>query len=249
MLTVEDLHVSYGLLEVVKGISFTVGEAEIVTILGSNGAGKSTTLRALSGLPSQKRGRIEFAGADISGLPAHQVMARGLCLVPEGRQLFPDHTVMENLQLGAFRRLRTEPASALKADFEEIFALFPRIKDRLWQKAGLLSGGEQQMVAIARALLGRPRLIMLDEPSLGLAPKLVRSIFQSFARLRERGVTLLLVERLAWVALEICDRAYVLEAGHLTLSGSRDQMMRHPRVVEAYLGRSSPRANPPPTSP
>jgi branched-chain amino acid transport system ATP-binding protein len=247
MLRVEDLHVSYGLLEVVKGISFTVREAEIVTILGSNGAGKSTALRALSGLASQKRGRIEFAGADIGALPAHRVMARGLCLVPEGRRLFPDHTVLENLQLGAFRRLRSAPAATLASDYDEVFALFPPIKERLSQKAGLLSGGEQQMVAIARALLGRPRLMMLDEPSLGLAPKLVGAIFRSFVKLRERGVTLLLVEQLAWRALEICDRAYVLEAGRIKLAGSREEILRHPLVVEAYLGPSA-RA-PPPRSP
>jgi branched-chain amino acid transport system ATP-binding protein len=238
LLKVEDLHVSYGQLEVLKGISFTVGEAEIVTILGSNGAGKSTTLRSIGGLQSQKRGHVKFRGQDISNLAAHQVMAKGLCLVPEGRRLFPDHTVMENLQLGAFRRIRAGEASAVKADLEEVFTLFPRVKERLSQKAGLLSGGEQQMVAIARALLSRPRLIMLDEPSLGLAPKLVRSIFQSFVKLREKGVTLLLVEQLAWLALGICDRGYVLETGRVTLQGSREELMRHPQVVEAYLGRS-----------
>ena len=237
MLKVEDLHVSYGLLEVVKGISFTVGDAEIVTILGSNGAGKTTTLRSLSGLPVQKRGRIEFDGAEIGGLSADQVMARGLCLVPEGRRLFPDHTVMENLELGAFRRRRPKERATLRKDYDEIFALFPQIKDRLLQNAGLLSGGEQQMVAIARALISRPRLLMLDEPSLGLAPILVRSIFKSFAALRERGITLLLVEQMAWLALEICDRAYVLEAGRFTIEGYRDEIMRNPRVVEAYLGK------------
>ena len=242
MLRVDDLHVSYGVLEVVKGISFTAGKAEIVTILGSNGAGKTTTLRSLSGLRVHKRGRIEFMGEDISRLAAHQVMARGLCLVREGRQLFPDHTVLENLELGAFQRLRSAPA-AVKADYDDIFALFPRIKERLSQKAGLLSGGEQQMVAIARALVGRPRLLMLDEPSLGLAPKLVRSIFDAFGRLRERGITLLLVEQMARLALRICDRAYVLEGGRLTMQGTRDQIMQDPRVVEAYLGRSDHEAS------
>jgi branched-chain amino acid transport system ATP-binding protein len=240
LLIVDDLRVSYGPLEVLKGISFTVGEAEIVTILGSNGAGKTTTLRAISGFPCQKRGSIRFAGQDIDALPPHRVVAAGLCLVPEGRQLFTDQTVQENLRLGAFRRLRAGEVGAVKADLEEIFALFPRIKERLPQKAGLLSGGEQQMVAIARALLSRPRLIMLDEPSLGLAPKMVRSIFDSFIQLRKRGVTLLLVEQLARLALEICDRAYVLETGHITLQGSADEIKRHPGVVDAYLGSSAP---------
>lgn len=239
MLRVEDLHVSYGLLEVVKGISFAVREGEIVTILGSNGAGKSTTLRSLSGLRVHKRGRIEFLGEDISRLPAHQVMRRGLCLVPEGRQLFPDHTVLENLELGAFRRLGFGSSSEVRADYDDVFALFPRIKERLSQKAGLLSGGEQQMVAIARALIGRPRMLMLDEPSLGLAPKLVRSIFDAFERLRQQGIAVLLVEQMARLALRICDRAYVLERGMLTIEGARDEIMRDPRVVEAYLGDSA----------
>ena len=248
MLHVEDLHVAYGVAPVIKGITFAVGDGEIVTILGSNGAGKTTLLRAISGLAPVTKGRIRFRstdsgdGEDLVGVGAHNVMTRGLCLVPEGRQLFPDHTVMENLQLGAFRRLRAGAAKAVAQDVEHMLTLFPRIKDRLDQKAGLLSGGEQQMVAIARALLGQPRLLMLDEPSLGLAPVLARQIFDSFATLRQQGISLLLVEQRAWLGLGLCDRAYVLESGRFTLEGPRDEIMRNPEVIDAYLGRGGDHA-------
>ena len=237
MLRVDDLHVAYGVVPVVKGVSFTVGEGEIVTILGSNGAGKTTLLRAISALAPITRGQVDFNG-DIVGIGAHNVMARGLCLVPEGRQLFPDQTVMENLELGAFRRLRAGEAKGVADDIERMLVLFPRIRDRLDQNAGLLSGGEQQMVAIARALLGRPKLLMLDEPSLGLAPVLARSIFESFAILREQGISLLLVEQRAWLGLGLCDRAYVLESGRFTIEGPREEIMRNPEVIDAYLGRA-----------
>jgi branched-chain amino acid transport system ATP-binding protein len=244
MLRVDDLHVAYGVVPVIKGVSFTVGDGEIVTILGSNGAGKTTLLRAISGLVPVTRGSIRFdargearAGDDIAGIGAHRVMARGLCLVPEGRQLFPDQTVHENLELGAFQRLRAGGKKSVAEDLERMFVLFPKIRERLEQKAGLLSGGEQQMVAIARALLGRPRLLMLDEPSLGLAPVLARQIFDSFATLREQGLSLLIVEQRAWLGLGICDRAYVLESGRFTIAGPRDEIMRNPEVIDAYLGR------------
>lgn len=238
MLSVENLVAAYDSLEVVRGITFEVKQGEIVTILGSNGAGKTTTLRSLSGLHLPRAGRIVLDGENIAGLPAHRIVAKGLCLVPEGRQLFPDHTVMENLELGAYRRLRAGERRQVVADLEEILALFPRIRERIGQKAGLLSGGEQQMVAIARALISRPRFLMLDEPSLGLAPMLVRSIFESFIRLRDRGLTLLIVEQIALLGLQVCDRAYVLESGRLVLAGSRDTMMKNPRVIEAYLGKA-----------
>lgn len=238
MLSVENLVAAYGSLEVVRGITFEVKQGEIVTILGSNGAGKTTTLRSLSGLHPPRTGRIVLEGENIAGLPAHQIVARGLCLVPEGRQLFPDHTVMENLELGAYRRLRAGERRQVLGDLEEILALFPRVRERIDQKAGLLSGGEQQMVAIARALISRPRFLMLDEPSLGLAPMLVRSIFESFIRLRDRGLTLLIVEQIALLGLQVCDRAYVLESGRLVLTGPRDTMMKNPRVIEAYLGKA-----------
>jgi branched-chain amino acid transport system ATP-binding protein len=239
MLTVENLVVAYDSLEVVRGISFRVEEGEIVTILGSNGAGKTTTLRSLSGLHRPRAGRILLKGEDISQLPAHRVVARGLCLVPEGRQLFPDHTVMENLELGAYRRLRAGEGAAVRRDREQILDLFPRVRERLDQKAGLLSGGEQQMVAIARALISRPAFLMLDEPSLGLAPMLLRSIFESFVKMRARGLTLLIVEQIALLGLQICDRAYVLESGRLVIAGARETMLKNPRVIEAYLGKKA----------
>jgi branched-chain amino acid transport system ATP-binding protein len=237
LLTVDDLHVSYGPLKVLDGASLSVGANEVVTILGSNGAGKTTLLRTIAGLVSHQAGHIRFEGVDIGQLPAHRKVASGLCMVPEGRQLFPDHTVLENLELGAFGRLRNGEKNAVEADMADIFDLFPRVRDRLAQKAGLLSGGEQQMVAIGRSLLSRPRLLMLDEPSLGLAPGLVRSIFQSFLKLKERGIAVLLVEQMAWLGLGICDRAYVLESGKFAIQGDRDSVRTNPRVVEAYLGR------------
>jgi len=239
LLTVDDLHVSYGPVGVLSGASLTVGAGEIVTILGGNGVGKTTLLRTICGLVPSQRGAIRFDGADISRRPTHAMIAVGLCLVPEGRQLFPDHSVAENLELGAFHRLRAGQQEQVRSDMSQVFELFPRVRDRLSQKAGLLSGGEQQMVAIGRALLGRPRLLMLDEPSLGLAPGIVRSIFEAFAKLRQRGISLLLVEQMAWLGLGVCDRAYVLEGGRFTIQGGREEVKRDSRVIEAYLGRAS----------
>lgn len=237
MLEVEDIRVAYDSLEVIKGASFRVGAGEIVTVLGSNGAGKTTTLRTLSGLHRALSGRIAFDGEDIAQRKASDVARLGLSLVPEGRQLFPDHTVKENLELGAYRRLKAGERAAVARDMEEVMELFPRIRERLSQPAGLLSGGEQQMVAIARALVGRPKLLMMDEPSLGLAPILVRDIFNAFVKLRERGLTILLVEQMAWLALGVCDRAYVLESGKIVASGTREEITANPRVMEAYLGK------------
>ena len=239
MLTVDDLHVSYGPVGVLEGAALTVGAGEIVTILGGNGVGKTTLLRTICGLVPSQRGSIRFDGADISRRPTHAMIAGGLCLVPEGRQLFPDHSVAENLELGAFHRLRAGEEAQVRGDMSQVIELFPRIRDRLSQKAGLLSGGEQQMVAIGRALLGRPRLLMLDEPSLGLAPGIVRSIFEAFAKLKQRGISLLLVEQMAWLGLGVCDRAYVLEGGRFSIQGGREEVKRDPRVIEAYLGRAS----------
>ena len=239
LLEIEGLQVAYGSLGVLKGIGLRVEEGEIVTILGSNGAGKTTTLRTIAGLIAPSAGRIRLEGKDIAGLPPYAVSARGLALVPEGRQLFPEHSVRENLELGAYRQLRQGRKAEFTRDLDGMFELFPRIAERLEQPAGLLSGGEQQMVAIARALLGRPRLLLLDEPSLGLAPILVQSIFDAFAKLRERGITILLVEQMATLALKVCDRAYVLELGAIALSGSRAEVAADPRVIEAYLGKST----------
>jgi branched-chain amino acid transport system ATP-binding protein len=237
LLQVDGLHVSYGPLRVLNGASLSVGHGEVVTILGSNGAGKTTLLRSIAGLVRHQAGTMTLDGIDIGAMPAHQKVGRGLCMVPEGRQLFPDHSVRENLELGAFRRLRSGETAAVNQDMADIFELFPRVKERLAQKAGLLSGGEQQMVAIGRALLGRPRLLMLDEPSLGLAPALVRSIFQSFVTLKSRGIAVLLVEQTAWLGLGICDRAYVMEGGKFLIEGPRDVVRADARVVEAYLGQ------------
>ncbi len=236
LLEVQDIHVAYGELEVVRGVSFTVERGEIVTILGSNGAGKTTTLRSIVGLLRSTNGDIRFDGKSIRNAAAHEIANLGLALVPEGRQLFPEHTVRENLELGAYRRLRSGKRSEFVDSLDEIFELFPRVRERLEQPAGLLSGGEQQMVAIARALVSRPQLLLLDEPSLGLAPIMVRSIFDAFVKLKSRGLTILLVEQMAWLGLEICDRAHVLEGGTLALSGTARELAYNPRVIEAYLG-------------
>jgi branched-chain amino acid transport system ATP-binding protein len=238
LLEVRDLHVAYGELEVVRGVSFSVEDGEIVTILGSNGAGKTTTLRSLAGLIRPTSGTIGFAGREIGTLSAHAIANSGLVLVPEGRQLFPEHTVLENLELGAYRSLREGKRREFTDSLEEVFELFPRVHERLEQPAGLLSGGEQQMVAIARALVSRPRLLLLDEPSLGLAPLVLQTIFDAFKKLQARGLTILIVEQMAWLALEICDRAHVLETGRIAISGVSNELAANPRVMEAYLGTS-----------
>ena len=236
LLEVDDLHVAYGELEVVRGVSFAIERGEIVTILGSNGAGKTTTLRSLAGLIRPTRGRVRLDGKDIADLAPHQIAQRGLALVPEGRQLFPEHTVRENLELGAYPALRKGQRAEFDQILADVFELFPRVRERLEQPAGLLSGGEQQMVAIARALVSRPQVLLLDEPSLGLAPLLVRSIFDTFLKLKERGLTILLVEQMAWLGLEICDRAHVLEIGSIVLSGTGAELSANSRVMDAYLG-------------
>jgi branched-chain amino acid transport system ATP-binding protein len=239
LLEVEDLHIAYGELEVVRGISFAVEQGEIVTILGSNGAGKTTTLNTIAGLMRPSRGRIAFGGRNIAGAPAHEIAGAGLALVPEGRQLFPDHTVRENLELGGYAQLRRRRRHEFERSLADAIELFPRIGERLDQPAGLLSGGEQQMVALARALVSRPRLLLLDEPSLGLAPIIVRAIFDAFAELRARGLTILIVEQMAWLGLEICDRAHVLETGAIALTGAPKDLAANPRVMQAYLGTPS----------
>lgn len=236
LLEVDNLHVAYGELEVVRGVSFTVERGEIVTILGSNGAGKTTLLRSLAGLMKPAAGRVLFGGNNILRCPAHEIAQQGLAMVPEGRQLFPEHTVWENLELGAYPRLRAGKRVEFSESLVDTFRLFPRVEERLEQPAGLLSGGEQQMVAIARALVSRPQLLLLDEPSLGLAPIMVRTIFDAFTQLKARGLTILLVEQMAWLGLEICDRAHVLETGKIALSGTPQELLSNPRVMEAYLG-------------
>ncbi|CAN5468390.1 ABC transporter ATP-binding protein [soil metagenome] len=229
----KDVHISYGAIKAVRGISFSVMPGELVALVGSNGAGKSTTLRAISGLVRPQIGTIEFDARDITRVAPHQIVGRGIAHVPEGRQIFASLTVQENLRLGAVTR---NDRSTLDHDLDRVFGLFPILRERYGQQGGTLSGGEQQMLAIARALMARPRLILLDEPSLGLAPILVRRIFQVIRRLKEAGVTILLVEQNARQALAIADRAYVFETGEITLEGAAGDLARNPEVERAYLG-------------
>jgi branched-chain amino acid transport system ATP-binding protein len=234
LLAVSDLHVRYGKVEALGGVSMTVGRGSIVTVIGPNGAGKTTLLSALIGLlPSS--GEIDFAGHVDAGAEVEQMVARGMTLVPEKRELFAEMSVEDNLQLGAFHRHR-RGARDLAGRMEEVFALFPRLKERRWQEAGTLSGGERQMLAIGRALMAEPTLLMLDEPSLGLAPLIVREVFQIITELRRRGVSILLVEQNARAALQVADYGYVLETGSIVLEGPAAELARNPRVIEAYLG-------------
>ena len=232
-LALQNLNVHYGVIQALHDVSLEVAEGEIVTLIGSNGAGKSTTLLALSGLVPSSSGEILFDGNNLRGVAAHDRVRRGLVQIPEGRRVFATMSVAENLSLGASaRRDKTETPK----DLDEVYALFPRLAERKNQAAGTMSGGEQQMLAVGRALMSRPRLLLLDEPSLGLAPLLVKEIFNVVARIRERGVTVLLVEQNAHLALRIADRAYVLETGRIVMSGDAKKIARDPRVKEAYLG-------------
>jgi branched-chain amino acid transport system ATP-binding protein len=233
MLAVQDIHVYYGNIAALKGLSFFVNQGEIVTLLGSNGAGKSTTLRTISGLLHPRRGAIAFEGKRLHGTPAHDVVGLGIAQSPEGRRIFPRMTVGENLDLGAY--LRKDPAG-IAQDRENVLDLFPRLRERIAQKAGTMSGGEQQMLAVARALMARPKLLLLDEPSMGLAPVLVDLIFDTLVRIREQGTTVLLVEQNALAALRVADRAYVLESGALKLAGTSAELAKDPEIVKAYLG-------------
>ena len=233
LLEIKDLKVSYGGIEALKGISLQVKQGEIVTLIGANGAGKSTTLRAISGLVPIKSGEIIYNGQRINGLGPQKIVAQGLCMVPEGRRVFPNLTVLENLKIGAYLR-----KDDLTGDIEHIYELFPRLKERSWQLAGTLSGGEQQMLAVGRALMMRPRLLMMDEPSLGLAPLVIRDIFSIIKTLHQEGITILLVEQNAHAALRIADSAYVLDTGSLGMQGTGKELLDDPRVKEAYLGRA-----------
>jgi branched-chain amino acid transport system ATP-binding protein len=234
MLQVSDLTVSYGAVAAVSGVSLRVEAGKIVTLIGGNGAGKTTTLRALSGLLRPQRGRILFLGEDITARPAHQIVARGLCHVPEGRMVFANLTVEENLAMGAY--LQTDRNVVVK-NRDYVFRIFPRLQERLAQAAGTLSGGEQQMLAIGRALMGSPKFLMLDEPSLGLAPRLISMIFEKIVEIsRQHGITILLVEQNAHLALEISDYAYVLETGRVALEGPSRELRDHPLLKAAYLG-------------
>ncbi len=234
MLTVENLHVSYGAIRALHGVSLKVPQGSIVTLIGANGAGKSTTLRGLSGLVKSTSGSIRYDGQEISKLPAHKIVGRGLCHVPEGRMIFSNLTVIENLRMGAYLQ-RDKKWVAAQTEF--VYGLFPRLKERESQAAGTLSGGEQQMLAIGRALLSRPKFLMLDEPSLGIAPLLVKSIFERIVEInREQGLTILLVEQNANLALDISSYAYVLETGKILLEGPSTKLKADPQVQACYLG-------------
>ncbi|MCL2128599.1 MAG: ABC transporter ATP-binding protein [Treponema sp.] len=231
MLKIENLRVNYGGIEAVKGISFEVPEKEIVTLIGANGAGKSTTLRAIAGLIKPASGRIFFRDDEITAQPSDRIVSRGITLVPEGRRVFPDLTVLENLKVGAY--LRKEK---LHDDIQWVYDLFPRLKERSWQTAGTLSGGEQQMLAVGRALMSRPRLMMMDEPSLGLAPLLVKGIFEIIKEINRQGVTILLIEQNAHAALEIAGYAYVLETGFIAMHNTGAALLKDDGIRRAYLG-------------
>ncbi|MBO5168807.1 MAG: ABC transporter ATP-binding protein [Phascolarctobacterium sp.] len=233
MLRVEDINVYYGAIHAIKGISLDVPDGEIVALIGSNGAGKSTTLRTISGLMRPKKGRIMYDGEDITGVPAHKIVGKGLCQVPEGRHVFANMTVLENLELGAYLR---NDKDGIAKDMEAVFEKFPRLLERKNQIAGTLSGGEQQMLAMARALMSRPKLLLLDEPSMGLAPLLVKEIFNIIKEINASGTTVLLVEQNANMALSIADKAYVLETGRITLSGTAAELASSEEVRKAYLG-------------
>jgi len=231
MLKIEDLRVNYGGIEAVKGISLEVPEKEIVTLIGANGAGKSTTLRTIAGLVKPASGRIFFRDTEITALPSDRIVSLGITMVPEGRRVFPDLTVLENLKIGAYLR-----KDKLDDDIKWVYDLFPRLKERSWQAAGTLSGGEQQMLAVGRALMSRPKLMMMDEPSLGLAPLVVKGIFDIIREIHNQGVTILLIEQNANMALHTADTAYVLETGRLTMKGTGEELLNNEAVKKAYLG-------------
>lgn len=233
MLKIDDLCVNYGGIKAVRNVSFEVPDGKIVTLIGANGAGKSTILRTITGLVHAASGSITYNDEELAKLYTHDIVTRGITLVPEGRHVFPDMTVLENLKIGAYLR-----KDNLNDDIEWVYSLFPRLKERNWQQAGTLSGGEQQMLAVGRALMSRPKLIMMDEPSLGLAPIIVKEIFKIIQEINKRGVTILLIEQNANMALNIADLAYVLETGTIALSGTGKELMANEKVKELYLGKS-----------
>ena len=236
MLKVTDLVVSYGGIEALKGISFEVDQGQIVTLIGANGAGKSTTLRTISGLVPPKDGRIYFEGRDITDFNTQKIVETGIAMVPEGRRVFANLTVLENLRIGAYLRKDKE---VIEEDINYVYDLFPRLKERSWQLAGTLSGGEQQMLAVGRAVMTRPKLIMMDEPSLGLAPLVVKDIFKIIQTLKSTGMTVLLIEQNANAALHACDYAYVMETGRITTSGTGEELLASEAIQEAYLGKTN----------
>jgi branched-chain amino acid transport system ATP-binding protein len=233
MLEVQDIHAYYGNIHALKGVSLTVEEGEVVTLIGGNGAGKTTTLRTICGLLNPRDGQVFFEGKEISTMPAHELVPLGIAMVPEGRGIFAKLTVAENLEMGAYHR---SDKAAIKQDLEQAYELFPRLDERRKQIAGTMSGGEQQMLAMARAMMSRPRLLLLDEPSMGLAPVLVESIFDTVENINKQGTTILLVEQNAHMALQVADRGYVIQTGEIVLSDSAQVLQRDPTVQKAYLG-------------
>ncbi len=234
MLKIEDLHVSYGGIRALRGISLEVADGAIVTLIGANGAGKSTTLRTITGLVKAESGSVKWNDTELLGMPIDRIVGAGIAMSPEGRRVFTDLTVEENLKIGAY--LRSDKPE-IESDLNWVYGLFPRLKERSWQLAGTLSGGEQQMLAVGRALMSRPKLLLLDEPSLGLAPLVVQDIFSIIKEINRQGVTVLLIEQNANMALKIADYAYVLETGNITMSGTGEQLLADERVREAYLGK------------
>ncbi len=233
LLEVENIHSYYGHIHALRGVSLTVEEGEVVTLIGSNGAGKTTTLRSIYGILPPKEGRIVFRGEEIQGKPAHDMIKKGIAQSPEGRKIFPRMTVLENLEMGAYHR---SDRAGIQEDLDRVYDLFPRLKERVKQEAGTLSGGEQQMLAIGRALMSRPKLLLLDEPSMGLAPVLVERIFQTIEEINKQGTTILLVEQNANIALEVATRGYVLETGAVVEAAPTEKLREDPKVREAYLG-------------
>ncbi len=234
ILEVRDLQVAYGAIQAIKGIDLHIREGEMVALIGANGAGKTTTLKTLAGLLSPVAGQITFDGKAHAAIKSYDLIRQGLALVPEGRGIFPKLTVYENLEMGAFSR--TDGKDAIRADIERMFGIFPRLKERAFQLAGTMSGGEQQMLAISRALMGRPKLLLLDEPSMGLAPIIVQKIFETIVEVVKGGVTLLLVEQNARLALQTCQRAYVIDGGRIALEGQASDLLHNEQVQKAYLG-------------
>lgn len=239
MLTVQNLSVRYGGIRALKDVSFEVNQGEIVTLIGANGAGKSTTLRSIAGLVRPESGKVTLENEDITGMDAQKIVQRGISLVPEGRRVFPNLSVLENLKIGAYLR---SDAQGIQKSIDYVYEMFPRLKERTWQAAGTLSGGEQQMLAVGRALMARPRLMMMDEPSLGLAPLVVRDIFAIIRRVAQEGITVLLIEQNANAALRAANRGYVLETGSVTLSGTGEELLNDPKVRDAYLGKGRKKA-------
>jgi branched-chain amino acid transport system ATP-binding protein len=233
LLEVENIHSYYGHIHALRGVSLTVEEGEVVTLIGSNGAGKTTTLRSIHGILPPREGRIVFRGEEIQGKPAHDMIKKGIAQSPEGRKIFPRMTVLENLEMGAYHR---SDRAGIQEDLDRVYDLFPRLKERVKQEAGTLSGGEQQMLAIGRALMSRPKLLLLDEPSMGLAPVLVERIFQTIEEINKQGTTILLVEQNANIALEVATRGYVLETGAVVEAAPTEKLREDPKVREAYLG-------------